>query len=110
MNQCGLLSIVAEKFPDCLSWINYCYGTKSVLVDRNYPIDSSDGVRQGDPLGPLLFALSLHLGEQHCNLYLPNLWYCDDGNFIGTYDEIDKTSSVNEYCYTTGSPYQFQKV
>ncbi|GKB62860.1 putative reverse transcriptase domain-containing protein, partial [Tanacetum coccineum] len=47
---------------------------------------SRQGVQQGDPLGPLLFALALHplvqTINQSCELTL-QAWYLDDNTIVG---------------------------
>ena len=53
------LEIVREEFPEFFNWVNCCYGEVSVLDFENLTIDSAAGVQQGDPLGPVLFALAL---------------------------------------------------
>ena len=45
-----------EIYPFCLS----AYGQPSVLQFGDNPILSAEGIQQGDPLGPLLFSLTLH--------------------------------------------------
>ena len=44
-------------------------------------------MQQGDPLGPLLFSLVILLFIDVlnlCDLVKLNLWYLDDGTFVGT--------------------------
>src|ERR1700743_3602458 len=54
------LKAVHQDFPGLYSWIEWCYGTPSVLLCNHCDeIVSSCGVQQGDPLGPLLFSLAL---------------------------------------------------
>ncbi|XP_026378606.1 uncharacterized protein LOC113273051 [Papaver somniferum] len=49
-------------------------------------LSSAQGVQQGDPLGPMLFALTLHplihMIAERCTLDL-QAWYLDDGTSIG---------------------------
>ena len=70
-------------FPDIYNFINFCYGGISDLQWLDYIINSEVGSQQGDPLGPLLFALVLHcfvkVLQQLCHF---SLWYLDDGNLI----------------------------
>ena len=53
-------------------------------------LSSELGVQQGDPLGPLLFALVLHklicmvIEDTECFQLLLNSWYLDDGVLSGT--------------------------
>jgi hypothetical protein len=60
-------------------------------------IMSATGVQQGDPLGPLLFALVLHpLIHQirdSCKLLL-HAWYLDDGTLVGDSEEVAKALDI----------------
>ena len=76
------LDIVKTDFPDIYNFINFCYGGISDLQWLDYIINSEVGSQQGDPLGPLLFALVLHcfvkVLQQLCHF---SLWYLDDISF-----------------------------
>jgi hypothetical protein len=58
---------------------------------------SSTGVQQGDPLGPLLFALVLHplihMIRDNCKLLL-HAWYLDDGTVVGDSREVAKALDI----------------
>ena len=54
-----LLQEVFDHFPEMYGWVQYCYGTTAKLFVGQHIIGASSGVQQGDPLGPLLFALVL---------------------------------------------------
>ena len=45
--------------PGLARWAEWCYGRPSKLFFDGAIIKSEVGVQQGDPLGPLLFALAL---------------------------------------------------
>jgi hypothetical protein len=50
----------AKEFPGLANWTNWCYAQPSMLLyDHKEQIESSCGVQQGDPLGPLYFCFAL---------------------------------------------------
>jgi hypothetical protein len=55
-----MLHSVLAKAPELLP-LAYCsYRHPSLLFFGEFTIPSAEGVQQGDPLGPLLFCLSIH--------------------------------------------------
>ena len=73
-----MLSSVGELAPDILPFVHSAYSSPSSLYCGYDILQSSEGVQQGDPLGPLLFCLSLyHLHSQmrseFCILYLDDV-------------------------------------
>ena len=50
----------AIYFPELLLWVAWCYSQHQKLWHPMAQLISASGVQQGDPLGPLLFALVLH--------------------------------------------------
>src|SRR2546425_508310 len=56
-----MMEAVATHSPGLLPLISYSYGTPSSLWLGEEILTSDEGVQQGDPLGPLLFSLTLHL-------------------------------------------------
>jgi len=54
-----MLFAVADKIPELYSLVFSAYSSPSVLHFNGAHILSADGVQQGDPLGPLLFCLSI---------------------------------------------------
>ena len=53
------LQEVRNRMPGLAPWVDWTYGTPSRLVFGSTTLSSECGVQQGDPLGPLLFALAL---------------------------------------------------
>ena len=56
----SLLREVRARFPGLACWADWCYSSSSTLRFGQHKLQSCCGVQQGDPLGPLLFALALH--------------------------------------------------
>jgi ribonuclease HI len=94
-NRCrrGLLLPLARRhFPDLAGYVEAAYGMPSSLFWGDVVLTSASGVQQGDPLGPLLFALLLaDLWENTGRPELPLdllAWYLDDGIFAGDLDDL----------------------
>ena len=51
---------VRSRIPSMAAWVESCYGSQPLLYLGDDKIFSRCGVQQGDPLGPLCFALTLH--------------------------------------------------
>ena len=88
-NECSrqaLLNQVAHNFPDIYNWVQWSYCTEAMLKFGEHTILSTTGVQQGDPLGPLLFALVLAQLTASVPPMLDmalELWYLDDGVLVG---------------------------
>ena len=87
-----LLEECQKTFPELVPWVHYCYGERSLLFHPSVKIRSCVGVQQGDPLGPLLFCIVLHLIVRKIQLHCPLLdlhkWYLDDGVICGPSHEV----------------------
>ena len=55
----AFLDQCSSHFPGLSQWAEWCYSRPSQLYFGSDTISSERGVQQGDPLGPLLFALAL---------------------------------------------------
>lgn len=90
----AVLRKVCEVFPELEAWFRFSYGRAAVLYCDGVvlPFGSAEGVQQGDPLGPFLFALGLldmcaTLKRRLAHSTL-SVWYLDDGTIVGPADEI----------------------
>ena len=82
-----MLDCVHESAPSFAPWADFLYKHQLPLVLSNgETILSQVGVQQGDPLGPLFFALaSLPLAGEISQVQGVqwSAWYLDDGNIAG---------------------------
>ncbi|KAL5483977.1 hypothetical protein EMCRGX_G020399 [Ephydatia muelleri] len=85
----AVLDECAKFFPELLPWVSWCYGSHSSLWHPMGQVSSQSGVQQGDPLGPMLFALVLHKlvtsieVDDNCLHLILEAWYLDDGVLAG---------------------------
>ncbi|GJT38166.1 putative reverse transcriptase domain-containing protein [Tanacetum coccineum] len=80
-----MLQEVRIRCPAISRWVEFCYSNPARLYYGEHTLWSHQGVQQGDPLGPLLFALVLHplicKIKDSFSLSL-HAWYLDDGTII----------------------------
>ena len=81
-----MLEAVKETIPELYAFVFSCYSSPSTLLFHKTTLQSAEGVQQGDPLGPLLFCLTI-------NPLIANLksefrvFYLDDGTVGGAEGE-----------------------
>lgn len=97
MDKTTLVNEVRHKCPSISRWVEFFYAKPSRLYYNESVMSSAKGVQQGDPLGPLLFSLTLHplvcKIAAHCSLAL-HAWYLDDGTIIGDTLEVSKALKI----------------
>ena len=95
-NECRrlpFLSCLKQVFLEVFLWVQWSYHTAGELHFGNFYILSTAGVQQGDPLGPLLISLVVSQffdgfwGKLDLEL---QLWYLDDGTFVGTCKSVSE--------------------
>ena len=56
----SMLEAVLEDIPEIFNFCHLSYAENSILLFNEFKISSEEGSQQGDSLGPLLFALTIH--------------------------------------------------
>ncbi|XP_026459935.1 uncharacterized protein LOC113360664 [Papaver somniferum] len=94
-----LIKEVRLHCPGISRWVEFCYLQPTKLYYDQYILSSTLGVQQGDPLGPLMFTLTLHplvkFIASQCKLDL-QAWYLDNGTIIGDTLEVAKALHIIE--------------
>ena len=82
-----MLEAVRDLAPEIYPLVYSAYSSPSTLHWGDHSIHSSEGIQQGDPLGPLLFCLTIH---RHClQLRSPlTVMYLDDVSLGCPLDDI----------------------
>ena len=96
----GMFRVVRARIPSMAAWLECCYGSQPLLHLGERTILSCCGVQQGDPLGPLGFALALHpiiekIKEEVPSLLI-NAWYLDDGTLCGSVGDLCSALAIIE--------------
>ena len=100
VNREFMFSAIRSVLPGLSRWVECCYGTDSVLHFGDHSLLSRCGVQQGDPLGPLCFALTLQpiamrIKRALLNL-LCNVVYLDDGTICGSPQDLAAALKIIE--------------
>ncbi|GJR21241.1 putative reverse transcriptase domain-containing protein [Tanacetum coccineum] len=91
----SVILVLSEYHNDgSLAMLTVDFSNAFILVDRSTLLTR---VQQGDPLGPLLFALLLHpllhKIKDSCKILL-HVWYLDDGTVIGDSEEVARVLDI----------------
>ena len=90
-----MLCAVEQHTPILLPFVHSSYSTSSLLFWGDKVLESSEGVQQGDPLGPLLFCLSIHsLTSRLVSDF--KVFYLDDGTLGGSCSDAIQDLSMVE--------------
>ena len=88
------------RVPSLSAWMESCYSCQPILHLGQDTILSCCGIQQGDPLGPLGFALTLHPIFERIREEVPGLalnsWYLDDGTLVGSPDKLSAALNIIE--------------
>ena len=60
LNRTRMLTEVSKRIPELYNFCHLAYSSPSSLKFGKWSIESQEGVQQGDPLGPMLFCLTIH--------------------------------------------------
>ena len=91
----AVLSAVRSDAPELMAWAHFCYASQSPLYCGGHTLWSQQGVQQGNPLGPLFFALAWQrvVSVLPDSLHL-NCWYLDDGHLVGPLTSIAEAADT----------------
>ena len=89
-----LLNRIAERCPELHPMASHAYSTQTPLFFGESVIPSLRGVQQGDPIGPLAFALAIDpIIRSESDNGLLKVWYLDDGCLVGTAEQVARELS-----------------
>merc|ERR1711989_33011 len=98
-----LLTRVREKCPELLPMVSHSYSLPTPLSFGDAVISSVRGVQQGDPIGPLAFALAIDPIIRAVNSPL-NVWYLEDGCLGGPAEAVaEDLSRLSPYHTDAGA-------
>ena len=82
-----MLKAVQELAPSLFHFVYSAYSSPSTLFWADKTLQSAEGVQQGDPLGPLLFCLTIHELVSQLKSEL-RMFYLDDGTLGDSMEDL----------------------
>lgn len=82
-----MLEAVLSEAPGIFNFVYAAYNQPSLLFFGKHILDSAEGVQQGDPLGPLLFSLTIHQLLVSLKSEF-KIFYLDDGTIGGPLEDV----------------------
>lgn len=90
-----MLNAVRDLAPGVYQFVHSAYSSPSSLFWGDRILQSMEGVQQGDPLGPLLFCLSIYRIQSRLQSEL-RLLYLDDITIGGSLEQIEHDLQIIE--------------
>ena len=82
-----MLKAIGEYIPDLLPYVHAAYSIPSTLLWSGEQVISAEGIQQGDPLGPMLFCLTIHKLVSSLSSEF-SVFYLDDGTLGGNFEDL----------------------
>lgn len=89
----SMLLSVKDKIPELYKYCHLAYSQSSLLQFGSFTVLSEEGTQQGDPLGPLLFCLTVHSLLSSLSSQL-NIGYLDDFTLGGPDDVVSRDVDI----------------
>jgi len=93
-------SVISERFPLLLRFFDLMYREQYNVVFGEHIIPCSEGVLQGDPLGPTYFSLGIHSILLSLQSQFPEFclkYYSDDGNILCRKSHLAHPARISEF-------------
>jgi hypothetical protein len=105
ISRLAIYDAINRDFPALLPYYHWAYkgATDMVLASGELLAESTSGVRQGDPLGPMFFCMGIQRALEHVGALYPNheiMSYMDDITIMGDQEQmgqiiLDFTTQLN---------------